>query len=251
MRRQRVTLSIPNVVHFIWFTGPKSRDFSFVNYLAVLAAHEVQHPDAIYVHHNDEPQGNPHWEAIKPYATLVRTEAPQEHRGITLGFPQYQADVARLQILLRDGGIYLDTDTLLIKPLTPFMGETCVMSPDKVGEPTAMNAGLIMAEPGAPFIRKWLDAMKVGKVWAEHAVSLPWRLYQEDPALVHLRAAAEFIPFAFEDADIFGEDAAWITVAHAVHMWETYWHKHRQPLDEIYFAFHDNAFTRLFSKYLP
>jgi len=33
---------IPNIVHFVWLTGPNSREFSFINYLAVRAAHGVQ-----------------------------------------------------------------------------------------------------------------------------------------------------------------------------------------------------------------
>ncbi len=46
---------IPNIVHFIWFTGPRSRDFSLINAMAVQAAVEVQKPDAIYMHCNVEP----------------------------------------------------------------------------------------------------------------------------------------------------------------------------------------------------
>lgn len=240
-------MTIPNTIHFIWFTGPKSRDFSFVNYLAVRAASIQGAP--IYMHHNAEPVGNPHWEAIRPYVTMTPTEAPTEHNGVALDYPQYQSDVARLRILLETGGIYLDTDTLLLKPLD-FMGHDCVMSPDRMDDATAMNAGLIMVSPGSPFIAKWLEAMTPSETWAEHAVNLPWRLYQENPSLVHLRPASEFMPCPYGEDYVDDAHLDRLAGAYAVHLWESYWNGHRAPIDAAYFAEHDNAFTRAFGQYV-
>ncbi len=245
---------IQNIAHFIWFLGPKSRDFSLINAMAIQAVAEVQKPDAIYMHCNAEPVGNPHWDRIKPLVTIVLTEVPTEHKGVALEYPQYQADLVRLQILAEQGGIYLDTDTLLIKPLPkPWFKASCILSPDKIENPQGMNAGLIMAEPNAPFILKWLEALEFTDRWAESSSAIPWTLYQADPSLVKLVGADQLIPFAQDDPGLFGTETAWMARAYAVHVWESYWHGHRAALDETYFALatNDNCLTRLFSKYLP
>jgi len=50
---------IPNIVHFMYFIGPDSREFGFINYLAVKTVYEVQKPDIIYFYYNEEPTDNP------------------------------------------------------------------------------------------------------------------------------------------------------------------------------------------------
>lgn len=237
-------------IHFIWFTGPKSRGFGFVNYLAVRAA-SVQNAE-IVVHHNTEPENNPHWEAIRPFVTLSPMVAPTTHNGVALDCPQYQSDVARLQILAEHGGIYLDCDTLLLKPLDPaFFDHDCVMSPDRTDDATAMNAGLIMAAPGSAFIAEWLEAMRPSETWAEHSTALPWRIYQADSTRVHLRPASEFMPCPYGEDYVDDAHLDRLGGAYAVHLWESYWEGHRPPITADYFADHDNAFTRAFRKYLP
>ena len=72
---------IPNIVHFVWLTGPNSREFSFVNYLAVRAAHDIQVPERILMHVNEEPVGNSNWERIRPYVEMVKADPPIEHNG--------------------------------------------------------------------------------------------------------------------------------------------------------------------------
>ena len=132
---------IPNVVHFIYFNGPNSRDFSYLNYLAVRAAHDIQQPDTIYMHYNTEPVGNPNWDRMKSYVTLAQITPPERLMGVKLGYVQYQADVVRLQKLLEHGGIYLDTDILMLKPLTPFMDRHCVMGAEGYVDHAADQVG--------------------------------------------------------------------------------------------------------------
>lgn len=239
---------VPNIVHFVWLTGPDSRDFSFINYLAVRAAADVQCPDQLFMHVNEEPVGNPHWERIRPYVQIRRVEAPTEHNGVTLAYPQYQSDVLRLQILFEEGGIYLDTDTLLLGSLDGFLNHPCVMSPDAPGKPTAMNAGLIMAEKGSEFIGLWRDLLTVGATWASHAVDLPWKLYNQHPDWVHLAEAEDFIPFGWQDDSILKGDTEH-TTRFAVHMWETIWSSELSQINDYWLRHSPSSFAKLFSRY--
>ena len=252
---------IPNIVHFIWFTGPKSRDFNYINYLAIRAAHDVQKPYEIFMWCNEDIQGNPHWDAIRPYVTLKLIEPPSHIGGHSLEYPQYQADVVRLQKLFEYGGIYLDTDMFLLKSLTPFMDNQCVMSAegyDKSGRIKSLNAGLIMAEPGSPFIQTWLNRLPQAirsDTWANQAVVLPLDIFIESPGLLHLEPAQSFIPFNFHDEWIYGgiENATKLDNSYSVHMYDTYWenvasHEIRK-INDRYMLTVDNLFTHLFRKY--
>ena len=258
---------IPNIIHMMWFTGPKSRDFGFLNYLAVKIAAQVQKPDHYYFYYNAEPTNNQHWEAIKPYVTMVQIDPPTEIGGVSLDYPQYQSDVVRLQKLLEHGGIYLDTDILLLKPLTPLMGNACVLGADRyiddqVGLRTtdpdkiaSVANGVILAEKGNPFIGQWLEAIPKAikpSIWANHAVVLPFQMWLKDPSLFSLKDVETFIPFGFMDKFIFNNDEsnlARLEGSYSIHMWETIWSDDIKKIDNKYLRNERNLFTNLFGKY--
>lgn len=252
---------VPNIIHFMFFRGPKSREFSYINYLAVKIAHEVQKPDAIYFYYNEEPEDNPHWEAMKPYVRMVQMEPPTEVDGVSLsGWPQYQADIVRLQKLYEHGGIYLDTDCLLLKPLNEFLSHSCTMSGKlKTEEDGAeyMSSQTIVAEPRSPFIKKWIDSFADGlktQIWAWHSVCLPVEIYRHYPDLLNLLDEKKFLPFAFEDYSILEPEAAdefiaRIGYSYVVHLWDTIWHDRLKEIDDKYLSSMDNAFARLFRAY--
>ena len=247
---------VPNIVHFIWLTGPKSREFGFVNYLAVCAAHDVQRLEAILMHTNEEPVGNPYWEAIRPFVTMVKVEPPT-----CTDWPQYQADIVRLDVLYRQGGIYLDTDMLLIRPLQ-FSGTTMgVESYDEEGRPISLNAGLIVAKQYCPFIFEWrrrIEQAITPEHWASHCVLLPLRVLQESRWFsppVDLRPKHEFLPFDFHDEWIYGPEdhLPRLDNSYSVHLYDTYWEgvdwSELGKVNNQYLLTEKNLFTHLFRKY--
>jgi len=244
-------MTIPNNVHMMWFTGPKSREFSFINLLAVKAAREVQKPDKLVFYYNVDHPENPYWEAAKSYADFVRYDPRERWAGEQIEYPQYQADLARLEILLDCGGIYLDTDALLLRPLTPLMEHSCVLGTESDTD-TVANA-VMLAEPHNPFLQKWLGALPPGlrsEVWAHHAVCLPAELLREDPMGVTRVPKSAFMPFGWQDKFILGpvgEDR--LVDSYAVHMWDTIWHKDLAIVGDEYLAKADTVLGRVFRKY--
>lgn len=257
---------IPNIIHFMWFTGPKSREFSFINYLAVKVAKEVQKPEKIYFYYNEDLTNNPHWEAMKLYVEMVKMDPPEEIDGVSLqDWPQYQADVVRLQKLYEIGGIYLDTDSFLLKPVTDLMDHDCVLSGyvegfsegAKRGENEYVSGAVIMARPKSEFIKKWMarlsEGLKTG-IWAWHCVVLPIEIYRENKDLLHLIDADMFLPFDFRDKKIIEEDKTEecmeiVKNSYTLHMWDTIWSNELKSINPEYLEKENNAFTRLFGKY--
>ena len=257
---------IPNIIHFVWFTGPRSREFSFLNYLAIRAARDVQKPDKIYLYYNQEIENNPHWDAIKPYVEMVKMDAPSEIGGVSLNdWPQYQADVVRLQKLYEHGGIYLDTDSIMLKPLNDLMAHKHVQAGRVAGISKGVSEGdneylsgtPILAAKGSEFIKIWLEKMPEAlksNVWAWHCVNLPVEICKESPGLVHLIEAERFLPFGYENKSVFDPEHAEDIVSlvkdsYCVHMNDSMWADEIKQITPEYLKNVDNAFTRLFKNY--
>ena len=236
------------LIHFIWLTQPGSRPFSFINALAVLAAAK-HHNDPILMWCNEVPRGNPHWYMVKDLFEVRFIEMPSEIGGVPLDHIQYKADVLRLQILQRLGGIYLDTDSLLLKPLTALVGPEMVLAQES---PDSLAMSPIICKPGAEFIGKWLEripaALEVG-TWAYHAVNLPVEISKE--IFCDIRPQHEFFPFDLRHNYLFDHGRAdeymkRLGDPYALHVYETYWAGYLGEVDEGYMRTRDTLFARLF-----
>lgn len=91
----------------------------------------------------------------------------------------FVADYVRLQKLNEYGGIYLDTDMLVLKPLDKFLNEICFLGAE---DENFINAGIIGTAKNHPFLRLCLDRyneIDVGKnlTWSE--ITIPRLLTKE------------------------------------------------------------------------
>lgn len=243
-------LAVPNIVHFVWFTGPKSRDFSYLNYLAVRRAAEVQMATTIFMHCNEEPVGNKHWELIRKFVTIHHVEIPDGFEGVRWGmYPHYWSDLVRLRELERTGGIYLDTDALLLKPLTALMDHDCVLAggtppPGFRNQTPCVSAATILARPHAPFIQHWLEsfASKVGTTeWSGAMTDFPLELYAEHPDELTLIPLSKFLPFDWTNENVLKlgdtREFDWLTRdSYVAHFWDTMWSARLAQMPNLYFS---------------
>lgn len=239
----------PKIVHFVYFGG---RPYSFANYLAVKAAHDRFGPDAIYMHCSEEPVGNPNWEAIRPYVSIRKIDDIVEFGGAPVKWPQYKADIARLQILLKEGGVYLDNDMLLLKDIDHLRCGKVVMSGESK---TALTNAFIMAPPNDPFLAVWLERMVErihSGVWADHSVVLAAELAREMPDKINVLSSDAFIPFDWHNKAVFGDDPAAIDLSrsYGMHMWDTFWSEELlSQIDDSYLLASNSVFANLMRKY--
>ena len=243
----------PNVVHFIYFGGEGSRPYSYTNYLAVRAAADVQKPSEIIMWCDDEPVGNPNWDAIRPYVTIRHVSAPKTICGMELKYRHYQSDVFRLRTLHEHGGIYLDNDLVLTKSLAPLMSDKIVMGYDAPDTVDSIANAVIICPPGHEFIDIWLARMadRISEKWADHSVVLAADLAKEFPHLIQVEPYTSFIPFHWDNRAIFDEtgDGADLANAYGVHLWETFWGDTLARLNDEYLAYSTSQFARLFGAY--
>ncbi|MCL2284486.1 MAG: hypothetical protein FWC26_14315 [Fibromonadales bacterium] len=100
---------IPNRIFFIWL----GKNFPWSAEIAVKSALYAQKPDEIIIYSDCE--------LVCPYAQcklidLAELEIDKELYG-KLKSPASKANLLRLAILYKYGGVYLDTDTVFVKPI--------------------------------------------------------------------------------------------------------------------------------------
>ena len=247
---------IPNIVHFCFGFSKDfgKKGFSFVHYLAVRTAHEVNRPERINFFYKYEPSGE-WWEKSKPLLNLIQIEPPQEIFGKPLRHFAHQSDVVRLEALLKHGGIYLDMDVLCLKPLKPLMEYDFVMGiQDKGGRYHGLCNAVILSKPDALLLKLWYEKFRSfrskgrDRFWDEHAVKAPTRLAREHPDAIHIEGERSFFWPPWREPDRLwrnsGED---FSQSFCIHLWETlWWDKYLKKLSPEYLKKSDSTFARLF-----
>jgi hypothetical protein len=251
---------IPNQFHFIFglkenFGG---KPFSLVHYLAIKSALELNKPDIVYFYYKHEPEGK-YWDKIKPYLTLEKIDPPQEIFGRPLMHIAHQAGVLRIQNLLNRGGIYLDCDTICVKPFTDLLQFQTVMGIQGKNAIEGLCDAVILSEKNSSFLNLWLNSYStfrsVGRdhFWDEHAVRIPLQIAIQDPSLITITKFDRFHYPLYTDEGIsmlFEQDLAFPN-AFCHHLWEqNSWEKYLKNLSEEYIFSIDTTYNRIARRFL-
>jgi mannosyltransferase OCH1-like enzyme len=248
---------IPNIVHFIYPVWPLTRPLSYVNYMAVKMAIAVQKPDKVKFWINKDPEPSRWWDKIKEMVDVVYTPMDGVYRNVNIEWPQLQSDVTRLEILQREGGIYLDTDMLVLHSMEalPFLKHNFIIGFEP-GETSMCNA-LMMSEPEAPFIKLWLDKMPEAlqsTTWAQGGVVTPLELWKDNSSLAMAAEANWFCPLGLDknwmfDPALADEAQSRVTHSFSVHIFETYFRDIVKDITPEWCDQNDSLFSRLTAPY--
>jgi hypothetical protein len=225
----------PDIFHFIYGFKPQTEPFPLIHFLAIQSCLEVNHPREVIVHCAEKPWGI-WWDRLEGRITLANaTPAAEVHahqydsRVPEIYRYTHHADFARIEILIRHGGIYADIDTIFVRRFPDKLRTHSFVAgrePD-IGDKASIGNAVLAAEVGATFARRWGKAM-AGALdgWSDHSTLLPARLAALHPTEIHLEPNVTFYPF---DPSGFGllrllignEDVPAETVS--IHLWEHLW----------------------------
>ena len=127
---------IPKIIHYCWF-GRKGKPKQLQEYID--GWHKVM-PDYEIKEWN---------ESNYDYKVL-----PFTREAYSLGKFAFVSDVVRLQVLYREGGIYLDTDVKVLKSFDSFLSNKSFLSYE---EKPKVSTAVIGAEPGLNWIKDFLE----------------------------------------------------------------------------------------------
>jgi hypothetical protein len=218
------------MIHFIYPVTDKTRPWSVVNTLAVKLARK-HNPDAEIVVWTNKSERVPdiHAKNIR----VRQTTLPDEIRGVKIIYPQYVADVFRLQLLSIYGGVYMDTDMLSLQPVHQLVEDRLILSWETAEEKSICNA-LMLANPGNAFVDEWLANMPralSSPIWAYGGVVLPMlmvsgpTLWEHRTIMPHTFACPLDLSKNWMFDPALKEEAKQkiSSDTHAIHVFETYW----------------------------
>jgi hypothetical protein len=176
---------IPKILHYTFGMAADfgGKPWGLIHYVCLKSAIAHIKPDQVLFYYEYEPTG-PWWALTRGLVTLCPLKAPSEIFGHPLAHVAHRSDVVRLQKLIEHGGIYLDADVLVQRDFDDLLEHSAVLGRETgVG----MANAVILAEPNAPFLVRWLDNYRTfrskgrDEYWNEHSVELPAKLAQEHP----------------------------------------------------------------------
>jgi hypothetical protein len=274
---------VPNIFHFIFLTpSTGGKPFSLSHYLAIQSAITENNPSDVILHYDNEPSGE-FWELIKPKVSLNKIQPPSNIHGNPLYHLAHKADIIRLEALQKTGGIYLDVDTITVKPLTEFrkykfaIGQELklpveytfkqkikklirhtTVRPFKVNVGGFCNA-VLFSEPNSEFIEHWLASYKNfrskgnDEFWNEHSVQKPFELSKNYPTLVEKVSPYAFHYPLFDECGLkmLFEESRRFKDAYVHHLWEAAsWDKYLKHLTVTNIKSVDTTYNNLARKYL-
>lgn len=276
MTDSRTATSIPDVFHFVFGLRPQTEPFHLMYYLCLASCIKVNRPSAVHFHYHQEPYG-PWWDRIRPHLQLRRIDPEQFVESYAYDDPQiaafryaHLADFARLRILLEEGGIYADIDTLFVRPFPrDWLQRTFILGREKAPPETGAAGSLcnawIASAPQAEFCRLWLEGMTgaFDGSWSNHSTLLPFRLAGGHPELIAIEPETSFYALDWTPraiADLFLRRVELPAQAYSLHLWNHLWfdparldfsHFHGDLLTPDYVAFADTTYARHARAYLP
>lgn len=175
---------VPNVVHFIKF---RSDRISFTEMVNIKAVHLHQKPDKIIIHCSCRELVGKYWEMIRNLQELEVSylDEPTHVFGKPLSSVHHASDVARIQLMMERGGIFLDNDVYVVRSLDFFRKFEF-----SIGWPVGENIGtqVLIGHKNARFLKKWLQGYKWYRPfkWYYNAGQLPTdEILKKEPGLVH------------------------------------------------------------------
>lgn len=182
---------VPNIVHYIRFN---KTSFNFVEYCCIRSAFINHRPDYIFFHTNVKSFNGIYWEAMNAEPGLRRrikiipTALPDEifSQAINEAWRMYHgSDIARIQILIKYGGIFLESDVYVVQNLDKYRKFEMVIAWD---EDKFLCNQIIVANKNARFLHLWIGTYKVYRkdLWHYNSLERPTvKILFKSPELVH------------------------------------------------------------------
>lgn len=172
------TNPIPHVVHAIWLNN---NELDFVNYLTIRSALISLQPDRINLHYTDLNEQNQWFMKLLDNVTLVQHNLETEYGQQIQDKWQIShiADLLRLDVIAKEGGIYLDMDVIALRSFDSLLGcEKDLILGNEGGDRHGLCNAIIIGRPGSSFVKRWRESYDTFATneWNYHSVILPKEL---------------------------------------------------------------------------
>lgn len=176
--------AVPNVVHYIWYAD---KDLGYFQFISFMSALRFMKPCLFLIHGMYIPRGK-YWNyfvSISPNIIHVVREKPTIVFGQKLAYEEHASDIMRIEALKMYGGVYLDFDEIVLRPLEPLRKYEYTQGHER---DVTMGSQLVMAKKNATFLNHWYKSYRddYQKSWAWNALWVPDKLSKQYPNLIHV-----------------------------------------------------------------
>jgi mannosyltransferase OCH1-like enzyme len=176
-------------------------EIQFAHFISILSVLRHQKPDEIIIHCNCDQLNGINWRIVRDRANSSNTEIRIRKvskinqifniplRGKWQNW--HSSDITRIKVLMEFGGIYLDNDIYVVKPLDTFRKFEMTLNWDF---DQYLGNQVIIANRNARFLKLWLDSYRYydENKWYFNAGELPTKaILTKYPHLIH-RLTGEF-----------------------------------------------------------
>ena len=215
--------NIMNICHFVFGLKKQTEEFLFSYYIAVYSAYLINNPDVIYFYYHYEPYGI-WWEKMKLISSvkLEKISIPTHIGEKKIIKTAHKADWVRMNILYEKGGIYLDIDTICVRPWKHLLDNQVVLG---IELPNYICNAIMFTKPKTEFFKIWL--LNYEKAfnpdgWDEASILLPRALSHNFSHLITLKEADTFfLPNWYETEKIFVNKNEIPSNIISLHLWES------------------------------
>jgi hypothetical protein len=220
---------IPKVIHYIFglredFCGKPFTDFHLLN---IVTACRLNPAYKIKVHYYYEPDC---WQfrALHNFCEVIKLDSiPSTIAGKPVKWGEHACDYLRVNILLQEGGIYLDADVVCIKPFDDLLDFDCIMGLEYSGKTTwGLCNATILAKKGSEFLRLWkdnYDAHYINDSWNTDSVIVPYDLAVKNPKTIRTASPDFFFKYPWDSHGftMMFKAVAPVDYAYTLHLYES------------------------------
>ncbi|KAK2144122.1 hypothetical protein LSH36_783g00005 [Paralvinella palmiformis] len=213
-------VTVPKYVHLIWFY-PKGTNFRFHHLMCLMSIKLHIKPQRIIVWYSQMPKG-PWWAFARKTVwdiALMPYQVPTAIFNQSVSIIEHQSDIARLDILIKYGGIYFDFDVIALKDLGPLLRYPVTLGAET---PYLLGSGVILAQPNASFLHLWKDSYRDYQAteWNYNSVVVPMKLAKNSGKNIHIEWFSIHRPNWFERQWLYTEGRLWNWSENfAIHLW--------------------------------
>lgn len=187
---------IPSILHVV---PPGIGIFSYLQWLSISSGVKQIRPQRTLAHMISgtiPPPGSNFWwdEIVRlPGFEIKEVDDPKQIFGNPILDVSHKSDVIRLRALQDHGGVYIDTDVIVLRPFDDLMSgdEDVVLGVEKADgtfqNPVEINGlcnAVIISKKDSRFLKVWWETYRTfrgkpfrgGGIWNYHSVKLPWAL---------------------------------------------------------------------------
>lgn len=129
------------------------------------------------------------------------------------------SDIVRLQALLLNGGIFLDADMVITRPIDSLLQYDITMG--LLDNLSGIGNAFISAKRNSDFIRDWYNHYNnfQSNNYLKNSLQIPWEMWTRDPTRLHMESTRLYRPNWYEADILFKHaDYNW-SENYAVHVW--------------------------------